>query len=180
MVVGSGAWGGGLSMGLSKQIDFHAYVIRVNPKIAVTELPKNGSRTQVPTRPRERRIAIHIFGIDFRSNIQKKLDGFFGSECCSAVEGSFGFRSAIAHEATCFSRCFCRAIWIRFSSKLHLHPWNQRRFLSKQGRTQGLSVRRQCGPKYYFSCGRDEEMILSNDQLTYCEERRSEQLRGAS
>jgi hypothetical protein len=89
-------------------------------KLSITDLSKNGPRTQVPTRPGECGISVHVFGIKPRTRIQKHLYGCFRAEGCRAVQGCFPFGPAITHEVIRCHRWLGRAIRIRTMGKEHL------------------------------------------------------------
>ena len=71
----------------------------MNPKLAITQLSENGRGTQVPACPCQRRIAMHVFGIDDRARIEKKLNSLFGSKGGGSMKRCFTLRPAVAHEA---------------------------------------------------------------------------------
>src|SRR3990170_3865817 len=57
----------------------------------------------MPARPRQGRIAIHVFGIDDCAGVKKKLNGVFRTEGSSAMERRLSLRSTVAHESVGFS-----------------------------------------------------------------------------
>ena len=63
----------------------------------------------MPACPWQRRVAVHVFGIDDGAGIKKKLNGLFGSKGGDSMKQRFTFRSAVAHEAGAFPLC----IWQR-------------------------------------------------------------------
>src|SRR5258706_16298262 len=85
----------------------------MNKKVTVAKFPENGVRTQMPTRPAKRRIAIHVFSIDNGACIQKQLDCLFAAKSSGTMQGSFGLRPDVSHEAPCFRVRPCHTIWIR-------------------------------------------------------------------
>jgi hypothetical protein len=81
--------------------------------IPVAKLLENGTGTEVPARPGERSISIHVFGIQDCTCIKQKLDSFFAAKGRRSVERSFSFGSTVSHKGTCFGEVFCRAIGVR-------------------------------------------------------------------
>ena len=86
-------------MRLAEQINFHFRRVGVNTKIAIAKLPENRSWAQVPTRPRERRVSIHVLGVSGCPGVKEELDGSFGAESRGTVERSLAPGAAVAHEA---------------------------------------------------------------------------------
>ena len=60
-------------------------IVRVNGVVTVTQFLEDGSWAQVPTRLRERRVAVHVFGVSDCACIQEKLDAPFSAECRGTV-----------------------------------------------------------------------------------------------
>jgi hypothetical protein len=75
-----------LGMWFSEKIGLHPDVVRVDAEIPVTKPFENGTGAQVPTRPGQRGIAVHVLGVDFRTRIEEQLDGFFSAERGGAVQ----------------------------------------------------------------------------------------------
>jgi len=94
--------------------------MRLGTKLPITEFSENGPGPQIPTRPAERGISVHVFGINPRTRVQKHLDGCFRAEGRGAVQGRFSFRSAIAHEVIRCNRWLGPAIGIRTLGEEHL------------------------------------------------------------
>jgi hypothetical protein len=95
-------------------------VPRMNPELAIAQLSENGRGTQVPACPCQRRIAMHVFGIDDCPRIKKKLNSLFGSKGGGSMQRRFTLRSAVAHEAICFDIGRRRAIRIGTVHQKHL------------------------------------------------------------
>jgi hypothetical protein len=74
----------------------------------------------VPARPAQRRIAVHVLGIDDGARIEQKLDGLFVTERGGAVQGRLALSTAIAHERTGLDVGLRRAVRIRSACKQHL------------------------------------------------------------
>ncbi len=77
-------------MRLSAKIGFHAAArggqcVRPDAEVAVAKQAKNRRRTEVPTGPGERCIAIHVIGVDARARVEQQLDSFFVPESGGAV-----------------------------------------------------------------------------------------------
>ena len=87
--------------------------MQLSVNLSITELSEDGSGTQIPARPGEGGIAVHVFGVNPRTRVQKHLDGCFRAEGRCTVEGRFPFGSAIAHEVVRCHRRFGHAIRIR-------------------------------------------------------------------
>lgn len=85
------------------------------------KFPENGRWPEVPTGPCERRISIHVSGVNDGTGIEKQLNRLLGAEGGGSVERRLGFCPAVPHEAPCFSGRFRRAIWIRPSGEEHFH-----------------------------------------------------------
>ena len=87
--------------------------MRLSMELPITEFSEGGPWTQIPTRPGECGISVHVFGINPRTRIQKYLDGCFRAEGRRAMQGRFSLGSAIAHEVVRCDRWFGRAIGVR-------------------------------------------------------------------
>ena len=94
-------------------------MVRLSMELSITEFSENGPGTQIPTRPGECGISVHVFGITARTRIQKHLDGCFRAEGRRAVQGRFSLGSAIAHEVICCNRRSGHAIGIRTIREEH-------------------------------------------------------------
>src|SRR5581483_2491147 len=60
----------------------------------------------MPTGPCERRVSIHILGVNNSASIQQKLDGLFITESGGAMKRGLAFGSAISHESAGFNGLF--------------------------------------------------------------------------
>ena len=54
--------------------------VGVNRVMSEAQLLENEGRAQVPAGPGERRIAVHVLGVDGRAGIEEELDGLLTSE----------------------------------------------------------------------------------------------------
>ena len=88
---------------------------------SVTEFSQYRCGPQIPTRPRQRRLAIHIFRVDYRSCVQPHLNRFLIAEGRRTMQRCFAFGPAIAHESAGLGIVFRNAIHIRAMRKKHLH-----------------------------------------------------------
>ena len=66
----------------------------------------------MPAGPGQRRISVHVLGVDYSSRVQEKLDGFLVAIRRRAVEMSFGPGSAVTHERARFGGWLRRPIRI--------------------------------------------------------------------
>ena len=80
-------------------VDGACHHLGVNSVGPVAELRENVRRPAMPTRPCERRVAVHVLGVDRRARVEQNLDRLFTAEGGGAMEGCLRFRSAVAHEA---------------------------------------------------------------------------------
>ena len=87
--------------------------------LTVTESSENRVGTRIPTCPCEWSVSIHVASLNVGPRIQKHPDGVLSAERRSAVQGRFGLRSAIAHEATRFNRRPGNTVGIRTIAKQH-------------------------------------------------------------
>src|ERR1039457_7393671 len=85
----------------------------MNAKIPITKLPENRHWTQMPTGPRERRISIHVLGVNRRASVQQKLDGLFVAESSRAVKWRLAFGAHVPHETAGLNGFLCYTIRIR-------------------------------------------------------------------
>ena len=99
------------------QIGCHSLVVGMDAEIAVEKLSEDRRRTQIPARPGEGRISVHVLGIDLCARIEKKLDRFFVAESRGAMQGSLAFGAGIPHEAARFHRFFRHTVRIRAIGK---------------------------------------------------------------
>ena len=60
-------------------------IVGVNGEASVTQFLENGRWAQVPASPRQRRVAVHVFGVSHCTRIQEKLDAPFSTECCGTM-----------------------------------------------------------------------------------------------
>src|SRR5579859_3933380 len=77
----------------------------------------------MPAGPRERRVSIHVAGIDNSARIQQELDGLFIAESGGAMKRSLAFGSAVSHESTSFNGFFRYTIRIRAMREQDLHHY---------------------------------------------------------
>lgn len=113
----------------------------MNAKSAITKFPENGSRAKVPTRPSQRGISIHVFGVFGHPCVKKKLDALLSAKGGGAVERGLGFRPDIAHEAVRFHGWFGHTIGICPRREQNLDDLGM-------GRTFGFA---ECGVQRSFS-----------------------------
>lgn len=106
-------------MRLSQEKGLHAGIVRMNPELSITKLPQDRGRTQMPTGPAERGIAIHILGIGAGSGLQQELDRRFAAEGGGPVERGFRFGPAVPHEAAGFRARQAHRLGIRASGQQH-------------------------------------------------------------
>ena len=87
--------------------------VRVNGKRAVAEFPEYGIGAEVPARPAERRVAVHVLRVTLRTRIEQQLDGLLGPEGGGTMKRSLSFRSDVSHEGGRLSTGFRNAIGVR-------------------------------------------------------------------
>lgn len=75
----------------------------------------------MPTSPAERRLPVHILGVDDGTGVQQHLDGFFVAKSSGAMKRSFALGAHIAHESAGFDISLRSAIGIRAVGEEHLH-----------------------------------------------------------
>ena len=106
-------------MRLSQQMGLHAGIVRMNPELPITKQPQDRGRTQIPTGPAERGIAIHIPGIKSGAGLPQELDHRFAAEGGGPVERRFRFGPAVPHEAAGFRARQAHRMGIRSSVQQH-------------------------------------------------------------
>src|ERR1700690_249759 len=91
---------------VAEQIGAHAAILRVDTEIAIEKFSKNWRWSQIPACPAQRRIAVHVLGINLSARSQQHINGFFIAERGSPVQRSFALRAPVTHKATCFNAGF--------------------------------------------------------------------------
>ena len=88
--------------GEAKEISRHSLVSGVYSEISKEKLSQDSCGPQVPTGPRQRRISIHVPGVDSGACIQQSLNRLFLAKSGCAMKRCLAFGAGVAHKPTRF------------------------------------------------------------------------------
>src|SRR5687767_3422635 len=93
----------------------------MNSKRPIAEKRKNSARPQIPTSPRQWRVAVGIDSVTFCAGVKEVLDVFLATERRSAMERRFSFCTAVPHKASGLPTRNRRHVRVRSACKQQFH-----------------------------------------------------------